>query len=46
MQLNNFNSSTEVNKMILSKSPRKSGHPAHMAAMKILAETGDENDVM
>jgi len=32
--------------MIISKSPRKSGHVAYMAAVKMLAKIGEENDVM
>jgi hypothetical protein len=46
MQLNNFNSLTELNKMIISKSQRKSGHIGHMAAIKMLRELREENDVM
>jgi pyridoxal biosynthesis lyase PdxS len=40
IEFNSFNSSMEVNK--ISKSPRKSGHVARMAAKKILPEIGKE----
>ena len=32
--------------MIISKSSRNSGHVTRMAAMKMLAEIGEEKDVM
>jgi len=41
-QFTNFYSSTEVNKMIILKSPRNSGHVARMAAKKIFTEIDKE----